>query len=269
MARSASASDVLAPRLDRVREYWEAYADRVLARGGGLDPREHFSRLREDHESAYARANQLLHRHGLAGKEILELGCGMGFDTIPFAQAGARVAAIDVSDKCLALTQRHLGWYGAEADLRLGDAESLDFPDESFDIVSARGLLMFTPNPAAVMAEAFRVLRPRGVLQAILHNRYSWYVLLGAVARVNLVDPIQDPEPNRLFTRGEARALFEGFAEVRIDGGRLPTITSKRRGLAAKVFNTLVVPGTKLAPQRLLEPFGYYLIVEGKKPVGR
>jgi SAM-dependent methyltransferase len=203
----------------------------------------------------------------LAGKDVLELGCGMGFDTIPFAQAGATVVAIDVSEKCLGLTQRHLGWYGAEADLRLGNAEDLDFPDESFDIVTARGLLMFTPDPAAVVGEAMRVLRPGGVVQAILHNRYSWYVALGAMARMNLVDPFQDPEPNRLYTRGEAWALFEDLADVRIDGGRLPTIPSKRGGITATVFNALVVPGTKLLPRRVIEPVGFYLIVEGKKPV--
>ncbi len=264
---TVTARDVAASPTDRVRDYWEAYADRVLARGGELDPREHFSRLRADHEIAYARANQLLKRHELAGKAVLELGCGMGFDTIPLAQAGARVVAIDLSEKCLGLTRRHLAWYGTQAELRSGNAESLEFADESFDIVVARGLLMFTPDPAAVLGEALRVLRPCGVLQAILHNKHSWYVLLGAVARMNLVDPVEDPAPNRLYTRSEARVLFEGFADVQIDGGRLPDIPSKRGGLPAKLFNTSVVPVTRALPRRVLEPFGFYLIVEGKKPV--
>jgi 2-polyprenyl-3-methyl-5-hydroxy-6-metoxy-1,4-benzoquinol methylase len=266
---TVTARDGAGSQADRIRDYWEAYADRVLERGGELDPREHFSRLRADHEIAYARANQLLQRHELAGKAVLELGCGMGFDTIPLAQAGARVVAIDLSEKCLGLTRRHLAWFGAKADLRRGNAERLDFADESFDVVIARGLLMFTPGPAAVLGEALRVLRPGGVVQAILHNRYSWYVLLGVVAGMNLVDPVEDPAPNRLYTRGEARALLEEFADVRIDGGRLPNIRSKRGGLAAKLFNASLVPVTKALPRRLLEPFSFYLIVEGTRPVGR
>jgi len=264
-----TAPDGGASPTDKVRDYWEAYADRVLARGGDLDPREHFSRLSADHEIAYTRANQLLQRHQLAGRAVLELGCGMGFDTIPLAQAGARVVAIDLSEKCVALARRHLDWYGVEADLRLGNAECLGFADETFDLVTARGLLMFTPEPTAVLREVLRVLRPGGVVQAILHNKHSWYVLLGAAAGMNLVDPVEDPSPNRLYTRAEARALFEGFADVRIDGGRLPNIPSKRGGLAAKVFNASVVPAAKALPRRALEPFGFYLIVEGKKPARR
>lgn len=254
-------------RLARVRKYWEGYAERVLASAGESNVRDHFERLANDHQEAYGLANRLLLRKGIAGKRVLELGCGMGFDTISFLQAGARLVSIDLSEKCLEMARRHLAWYGLEADLRIGNAECLDFAPESFDVVTARGILQFTPDPAAALRETFRVLRPGGMVQAILHNKYSWYVALAGLARANLVDPLVDPEDNRLYTRREARALFSDFGDVMIHTDRLPTMVSKRPGLASKLYNAAAVSVAMRIPRRILEPVGFYFVVEARKPV--
>jgi 2-polyprenyl-3-methyl-5-hydroxy-6-metoxy-1,4-benzoquinol methylase len=249
-----------------VRNYWEAYADRMLARGTKRDPQEYFSALRVDHEEAYAGANDLLRARGFAGKSLLELGCGMGFDTITFAQSGARVTAVDLSGKCLELTRKHLAWYGLEADLRVANAECLDLPSEHFDIVTARGILMFTPQPAAILDQVWKVLRPGGIVQAILHNKHSWYVMLARAAGTNLIDPVADPMPNRLYTRRDVSALFGRFHDVAIYTDRFPTFASKRSGLASRLYNTFCVPMARSLPKRALAPFGYYYVVDGTKP---
>lgn len=258
-----AASDGLA----EVRAYWERYADRVLARAGGLSLREHFARLANDHQQAYGSANRLLLRIGIADKHVLELGFGMGFDTISFLQAGAHLVSIDLSQKCLEVARQHLACYGLEADLRVGNAERLDFAPESFDVVTARGILQFTPDPTAALKEISRVLRPGGTVQALLHNKHSWYVALARLARANLVDPVQDPQHNRLYTRREVRALFRDFSDVRVYTDRLPTMGSKRPGLASKLYNAVVVAGAKRVPRRILEPVGFYLIVQATKPL--
>ena len=255
-----------ATKLKEVQEYWEGYAQRVLDRGGDSVPKEYFETLRKDHERAYSLANELLLRWGISGKSVLELGCGMGFDTVSFAQSGADVVAVDLSEKCLSLAQRHLDWYGVRAELRRDNAEALSMPAESFDVVTARGILMFTPDPSAVLREILRVLRPGGRVQAILHNKYSWHVMLAATTGMNLIDPFEDPEPNRLCTRRGARALFRGFNDVTIHTDRFPTMATRRPGLIARLFNTAVLPVLKRVPRRILGPFGLYFIVEATKP---
>ncbi len=252
--------------LNKVRDYWEGYVERVLARGTSSRPQDYFKRLRKDHEEAYALANYLLHRWGVCGKSLLELGCGMGFDTITLTECGANVLAIDISDKCLELTRRHLSYYGLKAELVSANAEQLDFPAASFDFVTARGILMFTPNPSAVLEQILKVLRPGGRVQAIMHNKNSWYVMLAKIARMNLVDASQDPEPNRLYTRSEVRALFRNFNNVEIRSDRFPTMIRTRTGLAAKCFNSVVVPMTRRIPKRFLRPYGFYFIVNATKP---
>ena len=252
--------------LRQVREYWEGYAERVLARGNHGDVRGHLEALRRDHELAYGLANQLLLRRGIRGRALLELGCGLGFDTVFFSGVGAYVVAVDLSGSCVRWTRRHLAWHGLEAEVGVANAECLDLPAGCFDMVTVRGLLMFTPDPAAVLEEAWRVLRPGGTIQAILHHRYSWYVLLGAVGRMNLVDPVQEPQPNRLYTRRDIRALFKRFTDVAITLDRFPTIGSRRAGPAASLYNRLCVPLARRLPGRVLLPFGFYLIVQGTKP---
>lgn len=254
------------PTLQQVKEYWESYADRVLLRGAGLEPREHFERLNEDHQRAYAAANRRLLRRDLAGKSLLELGCGMGFDTISFARAGARVVAIDLSEKCLELTRERLDWYGLQAELTLGNAEQLNFPAASFDVVAARGLLMFTPDPVAVLDQILKVLRPDGRIQAILHKKHSWYVLLATLSGTNLVDPTEDPQPNRLYTGRQVQALFQRFVNVTIQTDRFPTLESRRPGWAAMIYNMGLVSWVQHLPRRILEPFGYYFIVDANSP---
>ena len=252
--------------LAEVQDYWEGYAERALQRGEDANPQAHFETLNRDHEIAYGFANQLLLRRVIEGKSVLELGCGMGFDTLALAKAGARVTAIDLSEKCLRLAQRHLDWYGVEAELRQGNAEALDLPEESFDVVVARGILMFTPSPSAVLSEILRVLRPGGRIQAILHHRYSWHVMLGAMTRTNPIDPVQDPRLSRLHTRAEVRALFSEFANVQIETDRFPTMTTRRSGLLPRLYDSAVVPCLKRVPRQILAPLGLYLIVEAIKP---
>lgn len=249
----------------RIEAYWEAYAERSLEASNDADP---LPRLEEEHQAAYGFANRLLAADGLAGKDVLELGSGVGLDTLTFARAGARVVAIDLSHRCVELTRRHLDRAGLEARVQVALAEALPLDDDTFDTVTVRGLLMFTPDPDAVMDEVLRVLRPGGTVQAIVHHRYSWYVALAKVSGANLVDPMGDPQPNRLFTRTQVRRLFQRFDRLEIHGDRLPTSRSKRSGWTSRLFNAVVVPTARTVPRRILSPLGYYLVVQGRKPEG-
>jgi 2-polyprenyl-3-methyl-5-hydroxy-6-metoxy-1,4-benzoquinol methylase len=246
-----------------IEAYWEAYAERSLDASNGADP---LPRLEEEHQAAYGFANQLLAPEGLAGKDVLELGCGVGLDTLTFARASARVTAIDLSPRCVEITRGHLRRYGLTARVQVGNAEALSFPSESFDVVTVRGLLMFTYDPEAVVDEVFRVMKPGGRVQAIVHHRSSWYVVLSRISGARLVDPAGDPVPNRLFTRSQARRLFHRFEGLTIHGDRLPTLRSKRPGWTSQLFNAVVVPLAQRIPRFLLTPIGYYLVVQARKP---
>jgi SAM-dependent methyltransferase len=96
----------------------------------------------------------------VAGKDVLENGCGAAQWSRALARRGARVTGLDLSGAQLA----HAREAGADFPLVQASAESLPFPDDSFDVVFAdHGAFTFA-DPYRTIPEAARVLRPGGLL---------------------------------------------------------------------------------------------------------
>jgi ubiquinone/menaquinone biosynthesis C-methylase UbiE len=98
-----------------------------------------------------------------------------------YASAGARVTGIDLTPRHVELARRHLAAVGSNATIVLGDAESMPFPDMSFDRVSSNGVLHHTPDMPAALREIRRVLVPGGEACAIVYNRRSFHYWLSQV----------------------------------------------------------------------------------------
>jgi SAM-dependent methyltransferase len=110
------------------------------------------------------------------GQRVLEIGVGLGTDHLQFARAGAHMTGIDLTPRCVELTQRRFEQEGLTSDLRVMDAERLDFPDGSFDAVYSFGVLHHAPSAERAFAEVRRVLRPGGVFLGALYNRWSVFI---------------------------------------------------------------------------------------------
>src|SRR5437762_7715702 len=80
------------------------------------------------------------------GKRVLEIGVGLGADHQRFAEAGAELTGIDLTERAIAHTRRRLEAIGRSSRLAIGDVERLDFPDGCFDIVYSWGVLHHTPD---------------------------------------------------------------------------------------------------------------------------
>lgn len=108
-----------------------------------------------------------------AGKTVLEIGCGSGIDAVEFARNGAIVVATDITDNAVEFT-RELA-KEAEQDILvmkvLGDASPLQ--NERFDCVYSYGVLHHVPDVDRVLKEAHRLLKPGGVIMAMLYHKDS------------------------------------------------------------------------------------------------
>ena len=96
------------------------------------------------------------------GLRVLEIGVGLGADHQRFAEAGADLWGIDLTERAVEHTRRRLAAFGLTSHLATGDAEHLDFPDDSFDLVYSWGVLHHSPDTPKAIAEVWRVLKPGG-----------------------------------------------------------------------------------------------------------
>lgn len=123
----------------------------------------------------------LMNAQSLRGRRVLEIGCGMGFHTELLARAGASVTAIDLSPTSVSATRTRLQQKSIDADVRQGDAEALDFPAASFDMVWSWGVIHHSSRTGRIVREIERVVRPGGEARVMVYN------LEGAPAYVALV----------------------------------------------------------------------------------
>lgn len=101
---------------------------------------------------------------------VLEIAIGTGRN-LPYYPAGVRLTGVDVSPAMLEIGRRRLAELGQQGELRLGDVQALEFPDESFDTVVCTLSLCSIPDPRRAVAEAPRVLRRGGRFVLLEHVR--------------------------------------------------------------------------------------------------
>jgi ubiquinone/menaquinone biosynthesis C-methylase UbiE len=97
-----------------------------------------------------------------SGQTMLDVGCGTGIVAITAGRIGARVTGLDLTPELLLQAKKNGPLAGVEVVWQEGDAESLPFPDASFDVVMSQFGHMFAPRPEVALKEMLRVLKPGG-----------------------------------------------------------------------------------------------------------
>ncbi len=108
------------------------------------------------------------------GMQVLDIATGSGIFATVFAEVGAKVTAIDLTQFAVVQANRNFEMRHLVGEVRQMDAQCLDFSDESFDFVNAWGCLMHMPDTQEAINEIYRVLKPSGKTLAYMYNKSSW-----------------------------------------------------------------------------------------------
>jgi ubiquinone/menaquinone biosynthesis C-methylase UbiE len=251
--------------LSDVRQYWNEYVNDIEVTDLPVGSSEFFDALEKYRYDKidYLRAYVDFPRY--QGKKVLEIGCGAGIDLMQFARAGALVSARDLTENAVDLATRNLAREGYSGDIRQGNAEDLDFPDDTFDVVYSHGVLHHTVDTEKAIAEVYRVLKPGGEAVIMLYNRISWFNFVSWLSGTNIEHRDKDAPIIRKYSTSECRRLFRQFRNVEIHVDRFPKKTVKFDNLFAKLNNYLLVPFFEILPDAIRRPFGWHIMIRARK----
>jgi len=241
-----------------VRDYWNQHIHDLEITNHPVGSPGFFADLDEYHFEKLHHLPRLIRFDGYRGRAVLEVGCGAGTDLVRFARGGAIVTGVDLSASAIALARQNFAQQGLAADLREADGEHLPCGDATFDLVYAHGVVQYTSDPAALVRECHRVLKPGGEAVFQVYNRISWLNALSKLMKVPLEH--EDAPVLRKYSDGEFRALLGDFREVRIVEERFPVKSRLHGGWKGLAFNTFFVGTFNALPRGLVRRFGWHLL---------
>ena len=247
-----------------IERYWNERIHDVDMTEHPVGSREFFADLDDYRFDKLHYLPRLVRFDGYHGRDVLEVGCGIGTDLVRFAKGGAIVTGVDLSRTAIDLARQNFEWNGVAArELRVANAEDLPYPDASFDVVYGHGVLQYTADPHRLVRECQRVLRAGGEAIFMVYNRISW---LNAMAKVTKVALEHEGAPVlKKYSIAEFRALLSPFDDVRIVPERFPVKSRLHGGLKGVLFHTMFVGAFNTLPRAWVRPLGWHLMGFGRK----
>lgn len=167
----------------------------------------------------------------LAGKQVLEIGCGAGTVAGELARCGSSVIATDLTERAVGLTRKRFALHDLPGTVLCADAENLPFDDNKFDYAWSWGVLCHTPDAAKGIQEIYRVLKPGGKAAIMVYHKnslryYGWILFVRGVLQIKLLKHSPEELANvysnygtvlaRYFTVKDFVPLFAPFTNVTV-----------------------------------------------------
>lgn len=200
--------------IQTVQQFWDARPCNIRHSDKPVGSREYFDEVEkrkyfvEPHIPGFAEFARW------SGKRVLEVGCGIGTDTISFARAGALVTAVDLSARSLELAQSRAKVFGLESRIRFiqADAENLTAAvrRENYDLAYSFGVIHHTPQPWKAVENIRQTLSADSEFRLMIYAKHSWKA---AMIEAGLDRPeAQSGCPiAHTYSPEEARELLAGF----------------------------------------------------------
>lgn len=159
---------------NKVREYWDNETCGTKNTKKEKYTKEFYEEIEKDRYKKEPEILEFADFKSGKDKKVLEIGIGAATDFLQWARNGAKLYGIDLTPEAVKYAEKRLELYNLKAvDIKVSDAENLDFESNFFDIVYSWGVIHHSPNTIQALKEIIRVLKPGGNAKLMIYNSKS------------------------------------------------------------------------------------------------
>jgi SAM-dependent methyltransferase len=168
--------------IERVKSYWNARPCNIRHSPAPVGTKEYFDQVEWRKYFVEPNIPKFAQFERWKDKKVLEIGCGIGTDTMNFARAGAKVTAVDLSTESLKIAKKRAEVFGLTDRIEFyeANAERLSeyVPPQAYDLVYSFGVIHHSPHPERIIEQIRQhYVHQDSTLKIMVYHRYSWKVL--------------------------------------------------------------------------------------------
>lgn len=207
------------PDIQTVKSYWDSRPCNIRHSTLPVGTKEYFDEVEKRKYFVEPHIPEFAQFERWKGKRVLEVGCGIGTDTINFARAGASVTAVDLSGESLKLAKQRAKVYGLEEQISFYQANAEELasfvPVTNYDLIYSFGVIHHTPHPSRAVAQIRQYMGPTSELKLMLYAKNSW-------KNIMIEAGFDQPEAQSgcpvafTYTADEIETLLQGFKILQV-----------------------------------------------------
>lgn len=166
--------------IKKIKRYWNERPCNIRHSDKEIGTIEYFNEVEKRKYFVEPHIPKFAEFNNWKGKSVLEIGCGIGTDSINFVRAGANLTIVELSDKSLEICKSRFDAFGLEANLIQGNSENLGHLlkqagiESKFDLIYSFGVIHHTEKPERIVKQVSELLKDDGEFRLMVYAKYSF-----------------------------------------------------------------------------------------------